>query len=114
MMTYSLDFRRKVFEIKEKEGLSFSEIADRFKIGRNTVFKWSKNILPQVGRNKPAVKIDMEALRQDVEVNPDAYQYERAERFGVSQACIHFALKRLGVTNKKKPGSPKSRFGKAQ
>jgi len=107
-MTYSLDFRRKVLEIKEEEGLSLSGVAARFKISRNTVFKWSKNILARVGRNKPAVKIDMEALRHDVKVYPDAYQYERAERLGVSQTCIHFALKRLGVTYKKKPHSSQS------
>ena len=33
--------------------------------------------------------------------NPDAYQYERAKRFKVSQAAVHFRLKRLGVTYKK-------------
>ena len=31
----------------------------------------------------------------------DAYQYERAERLGVSQSSIHSALKRLKVTYKK-------------
>ena len=43
----------------------------------------------------------MEALKIDIEEYPDAYQYERAERFGVSQKGIYEALKRLGVTYKK-------------
>jgi hypothetical protein len=51
-MTYSLDFRLKVLEIKKEEGLSLSGVAARFKISRNTVFKWSKNILCRAPRYK--------------------------------------------------------------
>ena len=29
-MTYSADFRKKVFELKEKEGLTFQETSKRF------------------------------------------------------------------------------------
>ena len=43
----------------------------------------------------------MLALAADVEKYPDAYQYERAERLGVTQRCVGYALKRLGVTYKK-------------
>jgi transposase len=50
----------------------------------------------------------MEALRQDVEEYPDAYQYERAERLNVSKSCVFFALKRLGVTYKKNSQTPES------
>lgn len=112
-MTYSVDFRRKVFEVKEKEGLSFSEVAERFAIGRNTVFMWSKKLFPQIGRNKPATKIDMEALKRDIDTHPDAYQIERAERLGVSKSCVYFALKRLEVTYKKKPRASQSGSRKA-
>ena len=45
----------------------------------------------------------MEALKQDVETYPDAYQYERAQRLGVSQRGIGYALKRLAMSRKKKP-----------
>ena len=38
---------------------------------------------------------------QDLEFNPDLYQYERAEGFGVSKSAIWYALKRLQVTYKK-------------
>ena len=44
----------------------------------------------------------MDALARDVEAYPDAYQYERAARLGVSIRCVGYALKRLGVTYKKK------------
>ncbi|SFI79179.1 IS630 transposase-related protein, partial [Nitrosomonas sp. Nm34] len=45
----------------------------------------------------------MEILAQDVKNYPDAYQYERAKRLGVSKQGINHALKRLSVTYKKKP-----------
>jgi hypothetical protein len=57
----------------------------------------------------------MEALKQDIELYPDSYHYERAARFNVSPKGIFEALKRLGVTSKKKPeasqgGSRKARY----
>ena len=41
------------------------------------------------------------AITREVEQDPNAYQYERAERFGVSQRTIGYALKRLGSRRKK-------------
>ena len=102
-MTYSIDFRRKALLIKEQENLSFEEIAKRFGVGKSTVFRWSKQIEAQRTRNKPATKINMEALKQDVVQYPDAYQYERAQRLGVSQRGIGYALKRLGFSRKRTP-----------
>lgn len=102
-MTYSLDFRRKVMSVKSKEGLSFAKTAQRFCVGLASVVRWSKKLEPQTKRYKPATKIDMEALKEDIKLYPDAYQYERAERFGVSTNGIGYALRRLGVTYKKNP-----------
>jgi len=110
---YSLDFRKRVLSIKAKEKLSFQEVADRFHVGVASVVRWSKKITPTTKRNKPATKIDMEALRRDVDEHPDAYQYERAKRFGVSQKGICSALKRLGITYKKKPKTSQSVSRKA-
>lgn len=101
-MTYSIDFRRKVLSIKEREQLSFEAIAQRFEVGKASVVRWSKDIEVRRTRQKPATKIDMEKLRQDVEQYPDAYQYERALRLGVSQRGIGYALKRLRISRKKK------------
>jgi transposase len=100
-MTYSPDFREKVLSIKEQEGLTQAEAAVRFGVGVASITRWNKCIEPQRTRTKPATKIDMEALEQDVKTNPDAYQYERAARLGVSQRAIGYALKRLGVSYKK-------------
>ena len=43
----------------------------------------------------------MGTLARDVEAYPDAYQYERAARLGVSVRCVGYALKHLGMTYKK-------------
>ena len=100
-MTYSLDFRKKVLTIKVEEKLSFETVAIRFGVGEASVFRWSKRLEPCKTRNKPATKIDMDALAKDVETYPDAYQFERAERLGVGRSCIGYALKRLKISYKK-------------
>ena len=48
-----------------------------------------------------ARKLDMEALKEDVNKYRDLYQYERAKKFKVSQNCIHKGLKSLDVSYKK-------------
>ena len=100
-MTYSLDFRLKVLKVKEKEGLGFAKTAERFCVGLASIVRWAKKPEPQLTRYKPPLKINMEALKQDIEQHPDAYQYERAERLHVSKGGIWHALQRLGVTYKK-------------
>jgi len=100
-MTYSVDFRKKVLQIRQKEDLSILKTAKLFGISPTTIVKWSKNLLPKVGRNKPATSIDMQALVKDVRENPDSYQYERATRLGVGTRTVGYAMKRLRVTYKK-------------
>ncbi|XOF35063.1 MAG: IS630 transposase-related protein [Candidatus Electrothrix sp. YB6] len=97
-MTYSIDFRRKILEVKERDGLSFEKTAARFGVGKSSVSRWTKRVEPCRSRNKPATNIDMELLARDVELYPDAYQYER---FGCSQRGIGKALKRLKISRKK-------------
>lgn len=108
-MTYSLDFRQKVVSTRAQEGLTMEETAERFGVGIASLARWLKNIIPQETRDKPATKIDMVALVQDIEDIPDAYQYERAERLGVCTQCVNYALKRLGVTYKKNSTAPKGK-----
>ncbi|BAP58052.1 transposase [Thioploca ingrica] len=99
-MTYSIDFRRKALLIKQREHLSFETTAKRFGVSQSRVFRWSKQLEAQHTRNKPATKLDMEALKREVESSPEAYQSERAERLGVSRRGIGYALKRLGISRK--------------
>lgn len=101
-MGYSLDFRKHVFATKEKHKLSFEETAERFSVSIRTLFRWQKKLEPCTTRNKPATKIDMDALKQDLELYPDAYQFERAERLNVSKSTVFYALRRLNMSRKKK------------
>ena len=110
---YSLCFRKKVLSVRIKESLSIRAASIRFAISSRSIVSWLKRLDPKVTRNKPATKVDMEALKADVLNHPDSYQYERAARLRVSRGCIYGALKRLKVTYKKNFKPPKGRSRKA-
>ncbi|HGJ5882379.1 IS630 transposase-related protein, partial [Arsenophonus sp.] len=99
-MSYSLDFRRKVLAIKKDKSLSIRETAKRFCIVSATVSRWIKQIEPKPTAFRSR-KIDKSALEKEVRQYPDAYQRERAIRFGVCQKAIWQALKKLSITYKK-------------
>ena len=82
-MTYSLEFRLQVLSVKQKKDLSFSETAERFGVGVASIVRWVKNPEPRTHRHKPPAKQNMDALKEDIHLYPDAYQYERGERLGV-------------------------------
>ncbi|WP_230388702.1 IS630 transposase-related protein [Piscirickettsia salmonis] len=52
--------------------------------------------------------INLEELKNDVKNHPDSYQWERAQRFGVSQHCIQHWLNFLGISCKKNTKTSKS------
>lgn len=107
-MTYSLDFRKRLFVVKENDQLTFSEASKRFHIPQRTLFRWQQRLEPKSKRDKPATKINMDTLRKDIERHPDKFQYERAKDFGVTQGAIWFALRRLDISYKKNSVSSKS------
>jgi len=100
-MTYSLDFRKRVMKIKNKNKLTYGNISEQFGVSIRTLFNWNNRMEPKTTRNKPATKIDMNKLTLDVKNHPDDFQYERAERFGVSSSGIALALQRLKISYKK-------------
>jgi transposase len=65
-----------------------STVAKRFGSGKQTVYYGTKRLLEKKKRDRLPAKLCLEALRRDIEEHPDAYQHERAKRFGVSQNCI--------------------------
>ena len=107
-MSYDIKFRQQVLRTREEKGWSFEQAGKHFGVGKQTVYNWSKRVEAVKRRVKPTTKIDMGDLKADIERYPDAYQYERAARFGVSQMGIWYALKRLGVTYKKKSQASES------
>ena len=101
-MTYSLDFRQKVIDVRAREQLSIDAAAKRFDVGKATLTRWLRQLEPKATRERSCPKIPTDALLADVQRYPDAYQHERAERFGVSATGIAKALARNGLTRKKR------------
>ena len=105
---YSVKFRKEVLKALEKKGNSIKKVAQMFGIGSDTISRWKRSVIPKrVGGTHR--KIDLEELKEDVRKYPDAYQYERAKRFGVYQNAIFCALKRIGVSYKKKSNTQQKR-----
>ena len=100
-MSYDIRFRCRVLSYPSREGLSLSKVARILGISRQSVYNGSQRIEEKKSREKPATKINMSDLSEDVERYPDAYHYERAKRLKVSTSCVGYALKRLRVTYKK-------------
>ena len=82
-----------------------AEAARRFTVARSTIDRWLKAEDP-FATKKPGPKkmrvIDEEALKKHVADFPDLTQKERATHFGVSEFCIGYGLRKLGITRKKK------------
>jgi putative transposase len=101
-MPYSLDLRKRVVSFVE-EGGSVSKAARVYQVGRATIYRWlsREDLKPtQVKRRKR--KLDWDALRKDVEQNPDTKLADRAQKFGVRTNAIFYALKEMKITRKKK------------
>jgi transposase len=108
---YGLHFINKV--LKQRKFLSIQKLAEKYSISTRTIQNWLQGKLPKGKRNKPNSKLNKDLLLDDIKQYPDAYQYERAERLGVSEACVWSNLKKLGITYKKNSKTSKSRRRKA-
>ena len=105
-MSYDPKFRKRAVEYR-KEGHTIEETAQTFKIGITTLKNWIKRYEENGNlENKPLVrkhkKIDPVKLEAYVESHPDAYQSEMAKEFECSESAIRKALKKLGITRKKR------------
>ena len=109
-MAYTVEFRRHVLKVRAEEKLSDRETARRFCLALSSIKRWKTSIeSPGKNRRNRKTRIDMEALARDVELHPDDYQYERAQRFAISTRGICAALKRLNISRKKNSGAPEGR-----
>ena len=105
-MAYSIDFRKKVLAYCERTG-SITEASHIFQISRNTIYGWLKlkektgELNHQVKGTKPR-KVDRDRLKNYLTNNPDAYLTEIASEFGCHPTTIHYALKAMGYTRKKR------------
>ena len=105
-MAYSIDFRKKVLAYYEQTG-SITEASHVFQISRNTIYGWLKlkektgELNHQVKGTKTR-KVDRDRLKNYLTDNPDAYLTEIASEFGCHPTTIHYALKAMGYTRKKR------------
>jgi hypothetical protein len=87
-MSYPIKFRRHILHAKARDCLSFADVSLRFSVDIASVKRGSKQLEPKPYKPRKDRKVDLEALRDDVRTYPDAYQYEHAERFGVTRKAI--------------------------
>jgi transposase len=105
-MSYSEDYRMAAIKYK-KEGHTFKELKEVFKITPRTYYKWG-DILEKTGsacvkiKQTRKRKIDNKALEKAVKEKPDAYLRELSKQFNCSISAIHRRLVKLGFTYKKK------------
>lgn len=105
-MSYSKDLRERVVKY-HLSGHTIKETCEVFGVGNYAVSQWVKKYketgdLSNKPLNRGFKKIDPEKLRAYVAEHPDAYQKEMAEVFGCTDTAIGKALKRLGITRKKR------------
>ena len=91
-MAYDSKFKLRAIEYQE-EGNTIRKTAQVFKISPNTLNTWLKQYREHGGFvSKPRIythgKLREQALLDFLDDNPDAYQYEMAEHFGVSQMAF--------------------------
>ncbi len=110
---YSDDFRQKVMQAIELDGLKKSQASQLFNISRNTINLWFQR-QAETGDVKPKPRqscqhngkiSDWEKFRAFVKVHGDKTQAQMAQLWEeeISQRTISRALRKIGHTRKKKP-----------
>ena len=110
---YSDDFREKVMQAIELDGLKKSEASQLFNISRNTINLWFQR-RAETGDVKPKPRqasqqtgkiSDWEKFRVFVKEHGDKTQTEMAQLWEgeITQRTISRSLRKIGHTRKKKP-----------
>mgnify|MGYP000577183229 CR=1 FL=1 len=109
---YSYDLRQKVMQAIELDGMSQLQAATTFQISRSTINIWcQRKVLTGDCQAKPNLppgnghKItDWEKFKEFAKVNGDKTQVEMAKLWigEISDRTISRALKKIGLTRKKK------------
>ena len=115
-MSYSTDYRKRTIEYRQA-GHTLEETHQVFKVSKTTIREWEKRLKETGNLEKDELhrsfrKIDPEKLKAYVAEHPDAYQSEMAEAFECSESGIRDALKRCGLTRKKRQRGIKNRIRK--
>lgn len=102
-MAYSSDLCKRVLAFIEAGGQK-TQACRQFSIARAPLYTWL-NAEDPLARQKPGPRgprnLDLNALEKHVADFPDPTQVGRASYFAVSEFCIYYGLKTLGITRKK-------------
>jgi len=104
---YSIDLRDRVIEYIKK-GASYKEASSRFKVSISALGRWYrryKNEGHYKARKHPGAKrkIDLNALEEYIQNNPNSKIKDLSKKFMVSTYAISYWLNNLGFSYKKKP-----------
>ena len=111
-MGYDIKFKQRVIEYRN-EGHTYKETCKVFKISEMTLARWiikeKERKLEEIKNpvRKPK-KIYPDKLVNYIDENPDAYLSEIAQVFNCSHVAVLKALKKLGITRKKRQLHTKS------
>ena len=100
-MAYSQDLRKQILK-SVASGMTIRQASAFYGISTHTINQWKRNGTERKKRQFKPLKVNHEALLKDVENYPDAFQYERAKRLGVTASAICYALKQLKISVKKR------------
>ena len=86
-----------------RSGGSKAEAARRYEVSEATVYSWLNrpDLRPTVGKRRRR-KLDWPAVAAHVKQYPEARLIDRAEHFGVTISSMHYALKQMKITRKKR------------
>jgi transposase len=116
---YSQDLRDRVIAARDG-GMKTRSVAELFRVSAS----WVRRVMqrrrehgetgPRPRGGATVVKIDLERLRRLVEQQPDATARELRQRLGVqcSVSAVDMALRRAGLSFKKRRCTPPSRTGR--
>jgi transposase len=105
-MSYDKRFKERVLAHISK-GHTQKATAELFGVSTSSIKEWRTRVSTKEGldprkrENKPK-KLPPEKLTAYMSEHPDAYEREIAAEFGCVRSAVHKALKKLGITRKKR------------
>jgi transposase len=103
-MAYSKDYKRCAIKYK-RNNHTFEETKEIFGMSKSTYYEWEKEYdagFPEKPKRTCEKKINKEALKKAVKERPDSELSELAEPFKCTPQAVFYALKRMGITVKKR------------
>lgn len=105
-MAYSEDYRKRAVAY-HREGHTQAEVFAAFKVYPKTIRDWENrieagNLKPNYPKTRKPRKLPPDALARYIEEHPDAFLKEIGEQFSCSAEAVRKALKKIGITRKKR------------